>query len=230
MSNKYLIIIFGVFILLFNISFLQASSLPGDWWGTATINEGYANGAEVEAYIDNSMVASAIVGAIQPNYYLIHVPGKLGDLIQFKINGRNTENELQGWVLGSHRLDLIVNVSIKEPEEPKPKSSHKNHFVIGTCESNWECTGWSECINHAVMTRSCQDTNNCAYSYNKPIEKTGCETTSILELQGIDQATDQSSISFKNLHEPKNLLETISWILTIGIIILLICIMFIRKR
>ena len=140
------------------------------------INGEYANGAEVEAYIDNSMVASAIVGAIQPNYYLIHVPGKFGDLIQFKINGRNTENELQEWVLGSHRLDLTINVSIKES---KPKTSHTSGF-IGTCEPNWECTGWSECSN-GFRTRNCHDTNNCAYSYNKPIEKTDCETTSTLE-------------------------------------------------
>jgi len=113
-----------------------------------------------------------------------------------------------------------------EPEKPKPKTSHKDNFIIGGCEPNWKCTGWSECINHAVMTRNCKDTNNCAYSYNKPIEKTGCETILILE----EERTEQASISFKNLYEPKNLLETISWILTIGIIILLICIMFTRKR
>ena len=110
MNKKIFWIISGVFILFFNISFLQASSIPSDWWGTAMINGEYANGAEVEAYIDNLKVTSAIVGAIQPNYYLIHVPGKLGDLIQFKINRRNTENELQEWVFGSNRLDLIVNI------------------------------------------------------------------------------------------------------------------------
>lgn len=174
MDRKIFWITFGVLILLFNVSFLQAYSIPSDWWGTAMINGEYADGAEVGAYIDNLKVASAIVGIIQPNYYLIHVPGKLGDLIQFKINGKNTENEMQEWILGSYRLDLIMNVSIKKSEGKK--SSSKNHFVQ-FCDVDWKCSGWSECKN-GLMTRQCYDGNYCDYSYNKPLEETGCEIIS----------------------------------------------------
>ena len=175
MDKKIFWIIFGVFILLFNISFLYAFSIPSDWWGTARIDGEYADGEEVSAYINNVKVASATVGAIQPNYYLIHVPGKLGDLIQFKINGRNTENEFQEWILGSHKLNLITNISIKKLEGKKSHSS-KNHFVQ-FCDVNWQCSGWSECKN-GFMTRQCYDKNHCEDSYNKPIEKTGCELIS----------------------------------------------------
>ena len=42
------------------------------------------------------------------------------------------------------------------------------------CDVNWVCSGWNECDN-GIMTRKCQDTNRCDYSYNKPIEQTGCE-------------------------------------------------------
>jgi len=48
------------------------------------------------------------------------------------------------------------------------------------CESNWECTDWSECIRE-FRTRICHDTNNCSYSYNEPIERTDCETNFTLE-------------------------------------------------
>jgi len=80
----------------------------GDWWGTAMINGEYANGAVVDAYINNVKVGSAIVGAIEPNYYLIHVEGNEGDDIVFKVNGK--EAETQSWSNGNHELNLEVSI------------------------------------------------------------------------------------------------------------------------
>ena len=61
------------------------------------------------------------------------------------------------------------------------------------CEPNWECTGWSECSN-GFRTRNCHNTNNCAYSYDKPIERTDCETTATLE--GITLSEEPSEEGF----------------------------------
>ena len=77
----------------------------------------------------------------------------------------------------------------------KKYKSHKFNIIPSGCEPNWRCSGWSECINNEIMTRNCKDTNNCAYSYNKPIEQTGCEITSQVLIQEenrnlIQQITD----------------------------------------
>lgn len=71
-------------------------------------------------------------------------------------------------------ITLPYSEENNETEEPEIKHlSHGNHYVQ-FCEPNWKCSGWSECIN-GVKTRTCYDSNYCAYQYNKPIEKTGCE-------------------------------------------------------
>ena len=51
-----------------------------------------------------------------------------------------------------------------------------NHFVQ-FCDTNWVCSGWSEC-NDGVMTRNCVDKNNCDTEYNRPYEQTDCKVLS----------------------------------------------------
>jgi cysteine-rich repeat protein len=51
----------------------------------------------------------------------------------------------------------------------------KNVLFLKSCESNWKCTGWSECSN-GVMTRQCHDENSCNNAYNQPIEQTNCDS------------------------------------------------------
>jgi len=46
--------------------------------------------------------------------------------------------------------------------------------LIFYCDVNWKCSAWSQCVD-GVRTRNCYDSNNCDYSYNKPMEKTGCD-------------------------------------------------------
>ncbi|MGY4884766.1 MAG: hypothetical protein ACP5NZ_04280 [Nanobdellota archaeon] len=41
------------------------------------------------------------------------------------------------------------------------------------CETNWVCSGWSECVN-GEMTRECVDKNNCENEYGKPYEQSSC--------------------------------------------------------
>ena len=62
---------------------------------------------------------------------------------------------------------------VNNTNQTKTTASYRNHFVQ-FCESNWECSGWSEC-NNEIMTRKCYDTNNCGLNYNKPLEEAGCE-------------------------------------------------------
>ena len=61
------------------------------------------------------------------------------------------------------------------PSPPVVKSSHSMLTYINytECVPKWECSGWSECSN-GIMTRTCQDVNNCDYKYNKPLESSVC--------------------------------------------------------
>ena len=53
-------------------------------------------------------------------------------------------------------------------------TASKNHVAV-FCYPNWECGGWGECSN-GIMTRKCKDTNYCVDVFNKPLEKSGCES------------------------------------------------------
>jgi len=68
--------------------------------------------------------------------------------------------------------------------ENNRKDSNNNHArsteFVQDCEPNWQCFGWSECDNE-VMTRKCTDINNCAFSYNKPIERISCEQKALVK-------------------------------------------------
>ena len=53
----------------------------------------------------------------------------------------------------------------------------KSVEFVQFCNTNWKCTGWSECSD-GISTRSCYDKNNCDIKYNKPIEQMDCENFS----------------------------------------------------
>ncbi len=88
-------------------------------------------------------------------------------------------------------LEIYAETFYKE----KKYTSDRIKIISSTCQPNWECSGWSEC-NNAIMTRTCKDTNHCAYSYNKPIEKTGCEIPSQVLIQEEDKNLIQQIIYF----------------------------------
>ena len=56
---------------------------------------------------------------------------------------------------------------------PEPECNI-NHFVQ-FCDVNWKCSGWNECVN-GIMTRTCTDSNNCDTAYNKPAERSDCNS------------------------------------------------------
>jgi len=109
----------------------------GDWWGTVKVNGEYTNGAVVDAYINNVRVASAIVGDIQPNYYLIHVEGDVRDNIVFKVNEKEAETE--SWSYGDHKLNLEVIIDSDEENNnggsPSGGSPSGNSPIIITSQT-----------------------------------------------------------------------------------------------
>ena len=203
-NKKFLLIIIGIF----SISIISAIPVPSPhaFYG----NVDYSNGQSLEGETIITQINNLTVGSceIVNGKYDLVVESEYGGLIYFYLEGKN--EPLETFVFKAFEITEL-NLIIEIPEETsqkesKSRTSHTSHF-IGACEPNWKCTGWSEC-SAGFMIRNCKDTNNCAYSYGKPIEKTGCETTS----------PEQISLSFKNLSEPKNPLKIISLILAIGIL------------
>lgn len=68
---------------------------------------------------------------------------------------------------------LIDSSGCYDPS-PEKKCCGSYTGFVQFCDSNWKCSGWGKCEN-GIMTRTCYDANFCEYSYNKPIERTGCE-------------------------------------------------------
>ncbi|GAF81953.1 unnamed protein product, partial [marine sediment metagenome] len=46
--------------------------------------------------------------------------------------------------------------------------------IESTCSPNWECTGWSECVNE-TQSRTCEDTIGCGIEDGKPVVSQSCE-------------------------------------------------------
>ena len=177
MNKRFLLIIIGIFL----ISIVSAVPVPSPHAFYGTVD--YSNGKPVEGtiitQIDNLIVGSCEI--VNGAYDLV-VESEYGGVIYFYLEGKS--EVLETFVFKAFKiteLNLIVEIPEETSQkESKSKTSHTSRF-IGTCEPNWRCTGWSECINNEIMTRNCKDTNNCSYSYNKPIERTDCETNFTLE-------------------------------------------------
>ena len=96
-------------------------------------------------------------------------------------------------LVGHNNGTSIINDVIIEEEAGEKRVSGGGGGSSYVCESNWECTDWSECIR-GFRTRHCSDTNNCSYSYNKPIQRTDCETT--FNLEGISLEEEPAEEGF----------------------------------
>jgi hypothetical protein len=176
MNNKFLLIVIGIVL----INFVSAVPLPHAFYGEII----YSNGETVNGEIITAKINENIVGrseVIDGNYDLIAESEYTG-LIYFYLSG---ESESIGNYLFKAfeitELNFIIEISETPSENEtiqiqKQSGSHKIHFTQ-FCESNWKCSGWSAC-NNGLMTRACYDSNYCDYSYNKPIEETGCEIPS----------------------------------------------------
>ena len=88
---------------------------------------------------------------------------------------------------------------------------------------NWECTGWGE-YEKGIMIRNCQDTNNCIYSYEKPIELIESDEIMITTAEGIKEP------ALSEPNKQKNILPAVSIIFFLITLTLLIELLFLRKR
>ena len=102
--------------------------------------------------------------------------------------------------------------------------SSSNRDDSEECESDWKCSGWSECKDRR-MTRLCIDANECEEELNKPAEVAICSVEEASEGEGDPVTYD---IQGENPNDP-NTLFTGSAIgdadkgsITIGIILLLV--------
>lgn len=70
----------------------------------------------------------------------------------------------------------VVNDVIDETDETSSSSggSSKTSSLKNTCIAQWNCTGWSDCINN-TQTRFCYDKEKCSkIDINKPTESRDC--------------------------------------------------------
>lgn len=174
--NKDLVIVGLCLIFLIDVIFAIPIPSPHAFYG----NVKYSNGILIEEGTIIAQIANITVGnseIINGSYDLI-VESDYGEIIYFYLEGKKES-------LGNYMFQAFevteLNFIIEIPESESRKRSHKSSSYQPDfelfCEPNWKCSSWSECKN-GLMTRQCRDTNFCEYSYNKPIEETGCEMTS----------------------------------------------------
>jgi len=197
--NKNLIIVSLCLIFLINVILAIPIPSPHAFYG----NVKYSNGTFIEegtivAQIDNIIVGNTEI--INGSYDLIVEP-EYGGLIYFYLDG---ENESIGDYIFQAFEVTELNFIIEFPESPpenetdsksrsrQGSSSYQPDFEL-FCEPNWKCSGWSECKN-GLMTRQCYDSNHCDYTYNRPVEETGCEMTSKALLE--EEKNNWASILF----------------------------------
>ena len=86
-------------------------------------------------------------------------------------NGKRCDNSRRACEYCSNSCKII-----EREENSDDNSNNNNGFLelLNFCEPNWKCSGWSDCSGE-IMTRTCEDTNRCDFSYNKPSETTDCD-------------------------------------------------------
>lgn len=213
MNKKYLIII----CLIFLISVAYAIPIPSPHGFYGSIS--YSNGTSIENGIILAKINEDLVGSsniIDGSYDLV-VESEYGGLIYFyfkdELIGNYTFEAFE-----VTELNFVIYVGESEDEKPTPVKDSKSFWQISIdkrfCEPNWRCSGWSECVN-GLMMRNCHDTNHCVYSYNKPIEETGCEIISKVFIQE---------------EEPKSWFFTFNIFITFLILIVLSVLIFVRRK
>jgi DNA-binding beta-propeller fold protein YncE len=57
-----------------------------------------------------------------------------------------------------------------------PTGEHATKIVSCGCTPNWSCSDWSQCTNNK-QTRTCNSSNQCIVSSDKPVESRDCNST-----------------------------------------------------
>lgn len=205
MKSKIMFGIITLVTLMFFLSYVEAQdpplpSLPCSFYGNLTINDEDASiGTVVIAKVDGEEVGSITTteigkyggpGALDQKL-VVNEPTSGGDLIIFYINGVEAD-QTATWISGEiYNLDLSVNISGGEPQNPPQGPSPSPSPGGGTggggggggggstpsnneeCNPQWSCTLWKQCEN-GIQTRTCSDFNNCGTNEGKPLEEREC--------------------------------------------------------
>jgi hypothetical protein len=179
--KKEILFLFVVFFLPLCIAFPFA--LPHAFFGIVTYQNGVpVNSGNIFAELNGEIVERGTIFNGTYGYHENFILASIeGGIIYFYFEGFNESvGNYEFEALGVTELNLIVNATppINQTQLTSMSVSHRNNFVQ-FCDSNWKCSGWSEC-NNGIMTRSCKDTNNCGLQYNKPTVETGCELEKVL--------------------------------------------------
>jgi hypothetical protein len=67
----------------------------------------------------------------------------------------------------------IINLKQSSSSESDHDKSGRIKELSFSCEPNWQCTNWGECVDETT-TRQCRDNNECGTSINKPVENRLC--------------------------------------------------------
>jgi len=191
--------IFTFFIFLF-LLVATAKALPSDWWGKVEIDGANADGAVVDAYVNENKVASATVGEIVSGYYLMHVEAGEEDKVTFKVNDVDVGDDL--WTEGdSKKLDLDFTATSGSPPANLGGSPGGGGGGTAGCTPSWQCTTWTACSQAGTQTRTCTDKNNCGTTTGKPVEIQTCsyvppKTTGVEE----EAPTEEETTTEEGVH------------------------------
>jgi len=170
----------------------------------------YVNGVESSAYVfENGGVTKLDLSIEVENFCgdgIIMSGEKCDDGENNGVKCNNSEEDCEYCTTSCK----IIELKYKE-EDDKDKEEDVTKLIF-SCSPNWKCGAWSECVE-GMMTRTCEDTNNCGLSYNKPAKEMGCESTF---LNPVFLEPKQESI--KNLS--RSVLILISFIIIITLAIL----------
>jgi PGF-pre-PGF domain-containing protein len=137
MINKKLEIAFFLFLFLYFIPVVLGQGAPpvASWWGTVEIDGNTStNGAVVEAFINNAVVANTTVGAYTSGYYLLNVPCTNGTAVTLKIYGVAVNQTGQVCSQGtSTQLNLWTNKTADDSSCTYAGGCTANYCYGGTC-------------------------------------------------------------------------------------------------
>ncbi|MBI1935977.1 hypothetical protein HYS31_06060 [Candidatus Woesearchaeota archaeon] len=134
---------------------------------------------------------------------------------EFKIECDGTEQSSYACIynatIGKYKIEGLSHSGVMQFSYSKPAISASQVSAsssvstagggsgIEPCDSGWQCTEWSECID-GLMTRKCIDTSQCAFQGKKPSESEQCNA-SVKENQGESTNGNQEN---PEVHEKEN--------------------------
>jgi hypothetical protein len=133
----------------------------------------YVNGFQAGQYIFENG-ASTKLNLIVGNYTNFCGDSILGEgegCDNGTLNGVLCDNSKEDCTYCSSSCKVIILK--KESENEKSTHTVRELSLSTTCDPDWQCTNWGECIDETI-TRICEDHNQCGTSSDKPSESKAC--------------------------------------------------------